>query len=40
MLRKGTTANNIAAYQVENGGKNCLLPVSIWMATNRAKVGA
>jgi hypothetical protein len=29
MLRNGTTANSIAAYQVEKGGKNCLLPVSI-----------
>ena len=28
-ILSGTTANSIAAYQVEKGGKNCLLPVSI-----------
>lgn len=39
IVRSGTTANNIAAYQVPNGGWNFLRPVIIWMATNKANVG-
>jgi hypothetical protein len=39
MLRSGTMANSIAAYHVENGGKNFLLPNAIGMATISAKVG-
>ncbi len=38
-LRSGTMANSIAAYHVENGGKNDVLPNAIGMATINAKAG-
>src|ERR1700761_8654708 len=40
IFRSGTIANSIAAYQVPNGGTNFLLPITIGMATNNARVGS
>ncbi len=38
-LRRGTMANSIAAFHVENGGKNDVAPNAIGMATHNAKAG-
>ena len=39
MLRSGTTANSIAAYQVANAIWNCLRPVITGRAVNMARAG-
>lgn len=39
MLRSGTMANRLAAYQVANGGRNLRRPIAMGIATSSARVG-